>query len=248
MTSTEMKRAWWSQAILIGALVALVLMPLGALGSRLGIWSFMTGFMFLAAAAVLGAIGLVGGVVGAVVALRGGRIADRAPVLVGTVVCAVILGFLGAQFNAARSVPAIHDISTDVDDPPAFDQAIALRADAPNSLEYDKATLAPLQQAAYPWVETLELADAPPAVFDRTLAVLKDLSLEVVNADRDAMRIEAVATTFWFGFKDDVVVRIRPGATGGSRVDVRSVSRVGVSDLGANAARIGRILDGLRGG
>jgi uncharacterized protein (DUF1499 family) len=77
--------------------------------------------------------------------------------------------------------------------------------------------------------------------------VLKGLSLEVVNADREAMRVEAVATTFWFGFRDDVVVRIRPGAAGGSRVDVRSVSRVGQSDLGANAARIGRILEGLKG-
>jgi hypothetical protein len=78
------------------------------------------------------------------------------------------------------------------------------------------------------------------------LDVLKGLSLEVVNADREAMRIEAVVTTFLFGFKDDVVVRIRPGAAGGSRVDVRSASRVGQSDLGANAARIGRILEGLR--
>jgi uncharacterized protein (DUF1499 family) len=247
MVSTDTNRAWWSQAIFIGALVAAVLLPIGALGSRLGIWSFMTGFLFLGAGAVLATIGLVGGIVGAIVAARGGRTADRAPVLVGAVICAVILGFLGAQFNTARSVPPIHNISTDVDDPPEFDQVVGLRGDTSNPLAYDKDKLAAAQQTAYPWVAPLDLAEAPAVVFDRALGVLKGLSLEVVNADREAMRIEAVATTFWFGFKDDVVVRIRPGAAGGSRVDVRSVSRVGQSDLGANAARIGKILEALKG-
>jgi uncharacterized protein (DUF1499 family) len=60
----------------------------------------------------------------------------------------------------------------------------------------------------------------------------------VVAADPAAGRIEATATTFWFGFVDDVVVRVRPAAGGGSRIDVRSVSRVGKSDVGANAKRI----------
>jgi uncharacterized protein (DUF1499 family) len=60
---------------------------------------------------------------------------------------------------------------------------------------------------------------------------------QIVSADTAAGRLEATATTRWFGFKDDVVVRIRPDATG-SRVDVRSVSRVGKSDVGTNAARV----------
>jgi uncharacterized protein (DUF1499 family) len=76
--------------------------------------------------------------------------------------------------------------------------------------------------------------------------VLEDLGLEIVAVDEAAGRVEATATTFWFGFKDDVVVRVRSSGAG-SVVDVRSVSRVGVSDLGANARRIGQILDGLRG-
>jgi uncharacterized protein (DUF1499 family) len=246
MATTTQQRAWWSQAILIGALVALVLMPLGALGSRFGVWAFTTGFLFLGGAAVLAAIGLVGGIAGAIAAVRGGRTADRAPVLVGAVICAVILGFLGAQFNAARSVPPIHNISTDVDDPPEFAEVIELRGEKSNPLAYEREKLAAPQQAAYPAVAPLELAEAPAGVFDRAVTVLETMGLEVVNEDRDSGRIEAVATTFWFGFKDDVVVRIRPTDAGGSRVDVRSVSRVGQSDLGANAARIGRILDGLR--
>jgi len=63
----------------------------------------------------------------------------------------------------------------------------------------------------------------------------------VVASDAAAGRIEATATTRWFGFKDDVIVRIRPEAAG-SRVDVRSVSRVGRGDLGANAARVREFL------
>jgi uncharacterized protein (DUF1499 family) len=67
---------------------------------------------------------------------------------------------------------------------------------------------------------------------------------EVVTVDSEAGRLEAIDTTFWFGFRDDVVVRVRPGADD-VRVDVRSVSRVGVGDLGANAARIRHFLDRL---
>jgi uncharacterized protein (DUF1499 family) len=78
------------------------------------------------------------------------------------------------------------------------------------------------------------------------MIVLQDLGLEIVNEDKAAGMIEATATTFWFGFKDDVVLRIRPTANG-SIVDVRSVSRVGQSDLGANAKRIRAILRGIEG-
>jgi uncharacterized protein (DUF1499 family) len=240
------ERAWWSQAVMIGAVVALVLLPMGALGSRLGIWSFGTGFLFLGGGAVLALIGLLGGIVGAIVSMRTGRQADRVPLAIGVAVCVGILVFLGMQFNTARSVPPIHNISTDVEEPPAFDVVKTLRGAGSNPLDYDAATLAPLQQAAYPGVVPLMLTAEPGAVFDATLDVLSSLSLEIVSSDRETLSVEAVATTFWFGFKDDVVVRIRATPEGGSRVDVRSVSRVGQSDLGANAARIGRILDGLR--
>jgi len=68
---------------------------------------------------------------------------------------------------------------------------------------------------------------------------------ELVASDPVAGRIEATDTTFWFGFKDDIVVRVAP-APGGSRVDVRSTSRVGLSDVGTNAARIRKYLRALQ--
>jgi uncharacterized protein (DUF1499 family) len=85
----------------------------------------------------------------------------------------------------------------------------------------------------------------PPQAFDRALASVREMGWDLVAADAAAGRIEATDTTFWFGFKDDVVIRVRP-ADGGSRIDVRSVSRIGVGDAGTNAKRIGAYLDALR--
>ena len=232
------RRAWWSKAVLVGAVIAAVLLPLGALGSRFGIWGFQTGFLFLAGGTVLATLGALTGVVGMVVAVKRQMLADKPALMLGTVVSVLILALMGMQFNTARSVPPIHNISTDIADPPAFDAIVALRGDDANPLEYDAATLAEPQQAAYPDVKTLETTSAPGASFDKAQAALERMGLEIVNADRGAGIVEATATTFWFGFKDDVVVRIRPAGTG-SIVDVRSVSRVGQSDLGANARRIG---------
>ena len=233
---------WWSKAILIGAVVAAALLPIGALGTRVGIWTFGTGFLLLAAATVLAAIGLVTGIAGIITAHRRNLRDDRQAVYLGTIVSALILALMGQQFYAASSVPPIHNISTDVADPPQFDEIVALRGDNANSLEYNADEIAAAQLEAYPWVETLESGLSPDAALDRAVQVLEGMGLEIVNVDAQAGRVEATDTTRWFGFKDDVVVRVRPGP-GGSVVDVRSVSRVGVSDLGKNAQRIGEFLE-----
>jgi uncharacterized protein (DUF1499 family) len=96
-------------------------------------------------------------------------------------------------------------------------------------------------------VQPLTLPVPPAQAFDRALAAARAMGWEIVDAAADQGRVEATATTFWFGFKDDVVVRVRPDASG-SRIDVRSLSRVGRSDLGANAQRIRTYLDRLRAG
>ena len=111
-------------------------------------------------------------------------------------------------------------------------------------MAYDAEVLAEQQQAAYPEVKTLVSSQPTNVLFNQAMLVLQDLGLEIVNEDTAAGVIEATATTFWFGFKDDVVVRIR-STVDGSIVDVRSVSRVGQSDLGANAKRIRAILNGI---
>ena len=240
-------RAWWSRAVMIGGALAVALPLLAALGTRMGIWNFKLGLLVWAIGFLLGLISLVGGIAAVIVVLRRNRMAERTGVFVGTTLAALVVGFLGLQFAGAGGVPPIHDITTDTSDPPNFDAAVKLRGEGGdiNTLTYDAEKLPALQNAAYPKVVSLDVSAAPMAAFDAAVAALAGLGMEVVKTDRDALRIEAVATSFWFGFKDDVVVRVRP-ADAGSRIDVRSVSRVGVGDNGVNAARIVNILDAIK--
>jgi len=114
---------------------------------------------------------------------------------------------------------------------------LPLREDAPNSAEYAGDSIAVLQRAAYPDVQPVQLTEAPGVAYTRALRAAESMGWTIVAADSLEGRIEATATTTWFGFKDDVVIRLRAEGAG-TRLDVRSVSRVGRSDVGANAARI----------
>ncbi len=111
---------------------------------------------------------------------------------------------------------------------------------------YPGAETAARQQSGYPDIRPLELAVPPDAAFARALDAAKSFGWEIVAADAASGRIEATATTPWFGFRDDVVIRVTPTSSG-SRVDVRSLSRVGKGDLGANAKRIRAYLAKLSG-
>ncbi|HIE94334.1 MAG TPA: DUF1499 domain-containing protein, partial [Acidobacteria bacterium] len=116
--------------------------------------------------------------------------------------------------------------------------------DAPNSLEYGGADIATMQGEGYPDLDTL-IVDVPPEqLVDQARDVATAMGWEIVAVDRQAGRLEASDTTFWFGFTDDIVVRAR-AVTSGTEVDVRSVSRVGMGDLGANARRIQTFLERL---
>lgn len=135
------------------------------------------------------------------------------------------------------AVPPIHDISTDLVDPPAFEVTAPMRTDEMNPAAYDPAQ-GPEQQKAYPDIVPIRVRQSVDVVFTRAEAALQAAGLQIVAADRATGRLEATATSRWFGFKDDVVVRLRALETGGTQIDIRSKSRVGRSDLGANAARI----------
>jgi uncharacterized protein (DUF1499 family) len=144
-------------------------------------------------------------------------------------------------WRTAREVPPIHDISTDTDNPPLFVAILPLREDASNPVEYGGAEVAAQQRKAYPDVQPLVLPIRPAQAFEHVLAAARGLGWGIVSAEPAEGRIEATDTTLWYGFKDDIVVRIT-SADQGSRIDVRSLSRVGRSDLGTNAARIRRFL------
>jgi len=148
------------------------------------------------------------------------------------------------RLRSAGRVPPIHDITTDPDDPPRFVAVLPLRSRAPNSAEYGGAALAAQQRAGYPGLGPARLAPPPDQVFARAVEVAGALGWQIVAAVPAEGRLEATDRTRWFGFRDDVVVRVATDGTG-TRVDVRSVSRVGRSDLGTNARRIRRFLAGL---
>jgi uncharacterized protein (DUF1499 family) len=225
-------RLRWIPALL-GLLAALLVLLAGP-GTRLGAWDFRTGFSLLRWGAY---VGLAAAATAVVLFLIRPKSGGAVPLSLG-----LLLG-LGAAFlpwywmRQAGRVPPIHDITTDPDRPPRFVAVVPLREGSPNSLTYGGAEVAEAQRRAYPDIKPLVLALSPGAAFTRALASAQGMGWKIVAADSAAGRIEATATTPWFGFKDDVVVRVRPESSG-SRIDVRSVSRVGQSDVGANARRI----------
>lgn len=146
-------------------------------------------------------------------------------------------------------IPPIHDISTDLVNPPHFVAVLPLRGDNSNPTVYGTGNPnmtpeehAQRQQQAYPDLTTQTYNDTASAVFERALAAVDTLGWELVAQDADEGRIEATDTTFWFRFKDDVVIRIEP-TSNGTVVDARSTSRVGLSDVGKNAERLRAFFD-----
>lgn len=153
-----------------------------------------------------------------------------------------------SQWQTAQSVPPIHDITTDLDNPPAFVAIRPLRENAPNPAEYAGEETAKQQREAYPELQPLILEQSVAEVFEAAQAVVEGQVWDLAGAeqlDDGSARVEATDTTFWFGFKDDVVIRIQPHESG-SRVDVRSKSRMGRSDVGANARRIELFMEKLK--
>ncbi|MFA3789905.1 DUF1499 domain-containing protein [Aliiglaciecola sp. SL4] len=160
-----------------------------------------------------------------------------ANVAISAIFALVAVGLPLSIMSKAKSVPPIHDISTDLTNPPKFIAIAPLRADAPNPVEYAGEETAKQQKEAYPQLTSQKYSELSSQIFSATEAAIKELGWELVNADKSLGIIEATDTTAWFGFKDDVVVRI---VTSGANtiVDIRSKSRVGRSDLGKNAERI----------
>ena len=173
----------------------------------------------------------------------------RKTVTLGSAATAVIFSAIAIamplnMMNTAKSVPPIHDISTDLVNPPEFIAIAPLRADASNPVEYAGEETAVQQRKAYPELATLNFAQSKTDLVKATEQAVQNLGWELVNTDISKGIVEATETTAWFGFKDDVVVRIND--EGSERfVDIRSKSRVGRSDLGKNAERIHTLIDEL---
>ncbi len=228
-------------ALFIAVAAALMLLVAGP-GTRFGLWHFATGFLLLRGALFAGlAAAVLAFILFLVPKARTGNATTLAIALL------VGLGTAWVPWNGyqnATSVPAIHDITTDTVNPPLFVAVLPIRADAPNPPEYSGEEVAVQQRESYPDIKPLLLDTTPDETFRRALEATEKIGLEIVAAEPLEGRIEATATTLWFGFKDDVVIRVTADGAG-SRLDIRSKSRVGRSDVGANAARIRRLISAV---
>lgn len=219
------------------ALLAGLALLLAGTGYRLRWWELRPAFTILRWAAYGGLVAAALSLLGMFLARPGGHRRGFPLALVSLVIALVVVGVPWQWWRTAQRVPPIHDITTDTETPPLFVAVLPLRADAPNPVEYGGPEVAAQQRAGYPDLGPLILQAPPPQSFERALTAARDMGWEIVAVAPTEGRIEATATTFWFGFKDDIVVRIT-SADNGSHIDVRSVSRVGRSDVGTNAKRI----------
>jgi uncharacterized protein (DUF1499 family) len=219
---------------------------LAGLGYRWGWWHFRVGIQIMRWAATTGLASVALALAAAVVASKFGTRRALIAGMSGLALSLVVVGPPLYHWRQLERVPRIHDISTDTDKPPAYVAVLALRQGAENPADYS-AEVALLQKKAYPDIGPA-LLDLPPAqAYARAERAARAMGWDIVAAVPEELRIEATDTTLLFGFKDDVVIRVS-AANSGSRVDVRSLSRVGRSDFGVNANRIRKYLRQLAAG
>ena len=219
------------------ALLALVLFGIGPLLARFEVVPAMIGFVLFALGGLLGVVALVWGVISAVRG-TGGWTAPAVGLAVTAAFVAIAL--------PGRAYPPYNDFTTDPDDPPTFVNAGTIPANQGRDLGYPGGVVAEAQRRAYPDLRPLTLADPPSAVFPQVVALARATpDWEITVEDATNGIVEGVATTDLFRFRDDLVIRVR-AVDGGTRVDMRSKSRDGRGDLGANARRIRRFLESLR--
>jgi hypothetical protein len=255
-------RSWINR--LTWALIILVplVFVLAALGYKLGL--FDLGFAFgtlnqkagLALSILSGVFGLISLILAFAIAPRKGLVAG----IVGLLIAGGAMGKLVATKNAVYvELPFIHDVTTDTQNPPVFGEVVmAERAlvKGVNTTDYigkmapifkdekpvGEKLVSVLQTKAFPEIRSLVLSDPKDVVFGEALATAKSMGWDIKEENLVEGRIDATHTTFWYGFEDDVTIRLRDGKGGGTIVDVRSISRIGGSDLGKNAERVTEFL------
>ncbi|WP_455221151.1 DUF1499 domain-containing protein [Kaarinaea lacus] len=237
--------SWFANGGILTAIAAVAIAVLSGFGARIGWWHFGAGFTWLRWSVYIAIAAAVISVLGIIVARPATEKRGLFRAILGLVIAAPVIVIPLLWKQTAQQVPPIHDITTDTETPPEYVAVVPLRKDAPNTLEYAGTVIAEQQLKAYPDIKPLVLNITPAEVFDAALATAREMGWEIVTAEKDINHIEATDTTFWFGFKDDVVIRISPN-NGGSKLDIRSVSRVGRSDVGTNAERIRSFLTKLK--
>jgi uncharacterized protein (DUF1499 family) len=228
------------------AVLALVMLAVAGPAYQLGILPLSYGFALMRWAAYTGIAAALVNVATCALAYRRGQRGMMA-LAIASAIIAVVAFVIPLRWQAvAKAAPPIHDISTDLENPPAFKAIVPLRENAPNKLDRP-ATVSDQQRRGYPDIQPITLPVSREEVFEEAIERIQDHDWQIIDADKESGRIEATDTTPWFGFKDDIVVRLTPWGSG-TRVDMRSVSRIGVSDVGTNAKRVREFMNELKTG
>ena len=239
----SIQRIFLILAVMLALLCALGALSSG-LGARMGWWDFRLGFKILKWSVYTVGISTGLAVLAAVFALvaRIGVKDFRYFLVLG--IGLIVFGIPYLTAKEFKRLPTVADAATNIDDPPVFVELVPVREKtAANPLAYRRNDAAELQQQYFPDLTTLTLNKSQRTVIDDAVAVAKDMGLHVAAYDYEDGRLEATDTTFWFGFKDDLVVRVRQQANDRSQVDIRSASRVGYLDGGVNAKRVQRFAE-----
>lgn len=239
--------AWLVSQVCLAVAIADAFAGLMAgVGYRLDLWSYRDG---LGALPYVFWLALGTSIVSAISAIAGYFSHRVGAIVVGILALAIagVTAFIPYNLRqTARVLPPIHDITTDFDNPPQFVRIATMRKKTDHPATYDGPEAAALQKKGYPDIGTIVLKAPADKVFDASRVALQAMGLEIIDAEPIQGRIEATDRSLLFGFEDDVVVRIVAGTDGTTKVDVRSKSRVGRSDLGINAVRIREFTSALR--
>ena len=264
-TKRRRLRRWLNRITWVFIILAPVVFITAAIGYKIG--AFDLGFAFGTLNNKVGPLVLMlCGALGLASLLGVFIVKPRKGVLPGVLGIAIAVFAMGKLLSTKKMVyeklPFIHDVSTDTQDPPVFGKVVLAERAAienVNTADYigkkapvykdekpvGEDLVSALQSKAYPEVGTLILSETKDVVFGEALATAKAMGWDIKEEALAEGRIDATDTTFWYGFEDDITIRLREGNGGGTIVDVRSLSRIGGSDIGKNAARVSAFLEHL---
>lgn len=235
--------AAWSRRF---ALFALAVAVLSVIVLRSGLLEIVPALATFGAALVFAVLAILFAFAAFVVIWRQG-LAGLGYAILGLFLGLALLAYPSYLGYRAIKLPAISDVTTDFNNPPRYDVLVRLRPRGRS--DYPGPATAALQRQAYPDIAPLQLSVPAKIAYDAALSVATKRKWLLVDTKapagaRGIGSIEAVARSPIMGFRDDVVIRISAQADG-SRVDVRSASRFGWHDLGANASRVRALLEDI---
>jgi len=236
--------AWAITGFTIAAVCGLAFILAGP-GNKMKWWNYIISFQILGLSVIGLVIAMITCIVGLVISSRRSSTGGIFMSISGILIAVVITGILARVMISAKNIPVINDITTDTANPPQFVKILDIRKDAPVPSYYPGPETAAKQLKAFPDIKTLQLTIPADTAFDNALEVARKSGWLIVDSDKASGRIEATDTTKWFGFKDDIVIRIRKTGMTASNLDIRSVSRVGKGDLGTNAKRVRAFLKAM---